>query len=319
MERGSFAELIRETAVPLVLVAHGLYPGLQPESELTQNIPASASPFILNTLLRGQMGFNGVSITDDMCMGAITQYQSPQDAAFASIRAGMDVLLYKQSSETELEIIEVVTQALAQGDLSMTDHEQSMQRIAIAKASLLPYRCPDTLTEMFNAATLQSAAMAGQSLAVLHGKLPDRLPYSDILLIYPDRRSLPHYAMDIADSPDLPTLLLEQGFTHMQTVPYDIQAEENHYPLALERAIQKGFSNLIWVDYNPQRFQGQLAWVHHALSKRPQARFLRISTGWPAELTDSPTPDAWLGAFGYRPQTMMAIAKRLATVYQDDL
>jgi beta-N-acetylhexosaminidase len=77
--------------VPIVMVAHAVYPAYD-----SKNI-ASQSPAILQTLLRGQLGFKGVVATDSMEARAVLARSSVEVAAEKSIRAGADVLLLSGS------------------------------------------------------------------------------------------------------------------------------------------------------------------------------------------------------------------------------
>jgi beta-N-acetylhexosaminidase len=78
--------------VPMVMVAHALYPAYD-----GQRI-ASQSPTILRTLLRGQLGFKGVVVTDSMEARAVLARSSVQEAAERSIRAGADIVLLSSSA-----------------------------------------------------------------------------------------------------------------------------------------------------------------------------------------------------------------------------
>jgi beta-N-acetylhexosaminidase len=73
--------------VPIVMVAHALYPAYDAERI------ASQSPAILRTLLRDQLGFDGVVVTDGMEARAVLARSSVQEAAERSIRAGADIVL----------------------------------------------------------------------------------------------------------------------------------------------------------------------------------------------------------------------------------
>jgi beta-N-acetylhexosaminidase len=77
--------------VPLIMVAHALYPAYD-----GQRI-ASQSPAILQTLLREQLGFKGVVVTDSMEARAVLARSSVQEAAERSIRAGADIVLLSGS------------------------------------------------------------------------------------------------------------------------------------------------------------------------------------------------------------------------------
>jgi beta-N-acetylhexosaminidase len=73
--------------VPLLMVAHALFPAYDGRRI------ASQSPAILQTLLRDQLGFKGVVVTDSMEARAVLARSSVQEAAERSIRAGADIVL----------------------------------------------------------------------------------------------------------------------------------------------------------------------------------------------------------------------------------
>lgn len=69
-----------------VLVCHNIV------SEIDPNLPASLSPAV-HELLRGELGYQGVVMTDDLIMDAITQYTDGADAAVRAVQAGNDMLI----------------------------------------------------------------------------------------------------------------------------------------------------------------------------------------------------------------------------------
>ncbi len=81
-----FYEAVR-AGVPMLMSAHLKATALDPYN------PATISSLILRELLRDQMGFSGVVITDDLEMGALSGSMNLMDAAFSSVRAGADLLL----------------------------------------------------------------------------------------------------------------------------------------------------------------------------------------------------------------------------------
>ena len=70
-----------------VMVAHVMHRGLDPER------PASLSPKVIGDLLRGDLGFDGVVVTDSIDMRAIADAWSPEGAAVEAVRAGADLVV----------------------------------------------------------------------------------------------------------------------------------------------------------------------------------------------------------------------------------
>ncbi len=84
-----FREAI-SAGVRLVMVSHAAYPGLEPDDGTPR--PALRSPGILRGLLRDQLGFRGVVVTDALDMGAVDQSDVP-GAVLAALGSGVDLLL----------------------------------------------------------------------------------------------------------------------------------------------------------------------------------------------------------------------------------
>src|SRR6185436_20413272 len=76
-----------DAGAPLVMASHALYPALD------RDHIASQSPKILGPLLRDELGFDGVVITDSMEADAVTSRSSVEVAAERSLMAGADLIL----------------------------------------------------------------------------------------------------------------------------------------------------------------------------------------------------------------------------------
>ena len=117
-----------------VMTAHVRYPALD------SHVPATLSATILTDLLRTQMQFKGLVLTDDLEMRAILDHYGIEDAAIRALRAGADVLLICKDQDRQVAAMEAVYRAVMDGDLSETQVEQALLRVQEAKARfLLPY------------------------------------------------------------------------------------------------------------------------------------------------------------------------------------
>jgi beta-N-acetylhexosaminidase len=96
-------------------------------------IPATISHNVLTGLLRGEMGFDGLIITDSMEMHGITERLSPGEAAIAAVAAGADVLL---DSPDVYEAHAALVAAVRDGVLDESRINESAERILRTKARL---------------------------------------------------------------------------------------------------------------------------------------------------------------------------------------
>jgi beta-N-acetylhexosaminidase len=99
----------------------------------TPNMPATLSRKILTGLLREEMKFGGLIVTDAMNMGGVTSFYAPGEAAVRAVEAGQDVLLMPPAPDAAIAAIE---QAVASGRIAEKRIDESVMRILTAKARL---------------------------------------------------------------------------------------------------------------------------------------------------------------------------------------
>ena len=96
-------------------------------------LPAELSPRAINGVLRQQLGFNGVVITDGLYMGGISQRWSLPQAAALAIIAGNDLVEGPYTISQVAQVIASLKQALQDGQLTVERVDQSVQRILLMK------------------------------------------------------------------------------------------------------------------------------------------------------------------------------------------
>lgn len=117
-----FADAI-ESGADMVMIAHILLPKLDAEH------PASFSPVVIDDLLRQEMGYEGVIISDDMTMGAITEHYEMEQAAVDFITAGGNIVLVGHNYDQEIAVIEALTLAVEEGKISEDMLDQRVYQI----------------------------------------------------------------------------------------------------------------------------------------------------------------------------------------------
>jgi beta-N-acetylhexosaminidase len=102
IELTPFADLIHDDLADAVMVAHLLDRRLDPDR------PASLSPAVVTDLLRGELGWQGAAVSDDMQAPAITERYGQARAVTLALRAGVDVLVFANQQVYDAGVIDDV-------------------------------------------------------------------------------------------------------------------------------------------------------------------------------------------------------------------
>src|SRR6266568_3261184 len=117
------------SGVGSIMTGHLSIPALEPDA----NTPATLSSNILTGLLRKELGFGGLVVTDAMDMGGITVRFAPGEAAVRAVAAGADALLMPPVPDAAFESLQA---AVKSGRISKARLDASVRRILQAKARL---------------------------------------------------------------------------------------------------------------------------------------------------------------------------------------
>ncbi|MFN8624848.1 MAG: beta-N-acetylhexosaminidase [Candidatus Binatia bacterium] len=109
--------------IPMLMTAHVLYPALDPTG------PATVSTAILTDLLRTELRFAGVIVSDDLEMRAIADRQTIAAAAVATLRAGADALLVCQDLRQAALAVRAVARGVGDGALPATVVRAALTRL----------------------------------------------------------------------------------------------------------------------------------------------------------------------------------------------
>lgn len=128
-ELAPFRELISSGKVDMVMTAHIFQRNLDPE------YPATLSKKIIDGVLRKQLGFEGVVLTDDMYMQGIIDNYKVEDAIVLAINAGADILVMGNNISTGYEperpfhIVDMIVRAVKEGRIDQQRLIESNRRI----------------------------------------------------------------------------------------------------------------------------------------------------------------------------------------------
>jgi len=111
---------------PMVMVGHLVYPAIDLDR------PASLSSEAIG-MLRGELGFDGVVVTDDLAMAGATGGGPPARAAVEAVKAGADLLLISSPPQQQADAYDAVVKAVESGEIPRERVEASVERVLRVK------------------------------------------------------------------------------------------------------------------------------------------------------------------------------------------
>ncbi|SFB24040.1 beta-N-acetylhexosaminidase [Lentibacillus halodurans] len=140
LELKPFKKAISENA-DVSMIAHILLP------KIDENYPASMSKEVITGILREDYEFDGVVITDDLTMDAITDHYHVADAAIQTVKAGGDLLLVAHDPDLIATVFDELKAAVENGEISEGRIDKSVERITHLKEE---YQLLDEMTPVPN-------------------------------------------------------------------------------------------------------------------------------------------------------------------------
>ncbi|PYZ96382.1 beta-N-acetylhexosaminidase [Alteribacter lacisalsi] len=224
-------------------------------SAIDEAYPATLSEPIISRLLRDEIGFEGVAITDCMEMDAISKTFGTADAAVRAIQAGMDIVLISHTPSVQRETHRKLVAAIKDGTIPMARVDEALERINRLKAK---HRARKENGEELDKLVVQHRETAARIRKRTISSLTDLwAPLAagqkvELIFCRPYRQS---YADEQTDSSNLlAEHLRKHGFDVAFTpVPSDLSEEEASRVLSQERTGAVVFCSYLPADHPNQR------------------------------------------------------------------
>lgn len=316
LELVPFRKLV-EDGVMSVMVGHLALPRIEPDSTL----PASLSPQAVDGLLRDELAFDGLVVTDALDMAGVTAQFSTEEIAVRSLAAGVDMLLL---SEDPRAAREAVMQAIEEGAISEERIDASVMRILRAKAwsglhtDRNVARDRDALQVDLEEHRALSLGIARRSLTLLRntgGVLPLSGDARMLCIILADGSNPSTGSRFLAD------LLRNRSGVEVDTLRLDGRSAPEDYEVALEQSAAYPF--VVASAFLRTRSRGAETGDGETVPEDPQKDFLArlveygppvalVSFGDPYVVRDMPQPASYLVAYSASEVSQAAAADALA-------
>lgn len=157
-----------------VMLSHFIYPALDESEE-----PASFSKKISTSLLREDLQYGGLVVTDDLQMQGSRQLLRPEVAALRALQAGADIVMVTWSFADQGRAFEYVKSAIKKNELSEADLSTKLNRILHAKAFANGYRKSPQQEPLLRGTFLTSTGYSNVESNILESNIKSNLNKSD--------------------------------------------------------------------------------------------------------------------------------------------
>lgn len=289
--------------VPAVMTAHVEVPALEPEPGL----PATMSPRVLEGLLRGELGFRGLIISDSLTMGAVAGRYDAGEAAVRAFLAGADVLCFGADRghrpEEQLDALRRMIQAVESGEIPMARLDAAVERIVAAKLEYglagpeaLPAPDPARVDTPEDREAVRRLADASITLLRDRGGVIPMAPRTAGLLVWP------------GGSPEAAAPFTELGTRFEVRCPAeDPSAEERAALVAAAGEARR----LVVFTRRADKSPGQAALIDELLAAGLGTRMAVVSLDVPYDATLTPEAPCLLAAWSGAPEQLRALARVL--------
>ncbi len=290
---------------PAVMTAHVMVPAIDPAPDM----PATLSSKVLEGVLRGQMRFKGLIVSDSLGMGALSKGVGTVRAAVLAAKAGADVLLFGadigHEPAEQVEAFQALLDAARSGELPQARVDQAVERIleakqdyGLLKAAAIPDRSVEIPFLVGVAENIQAAqAVARDSITLRHdrSRLLPLKPGARVAVIWPER------------TPNDPVAALDMG-PHATVVRTAREPGAEDLALAVQAASKA--DAVVVMTWDAIRNQAQQNLVRTLLTVKPAA-VVHVALGGPYDLALFPGAPASVATYGDVPVSVEALGQAL--------
>lgn len=309
LELVPFKRAIAE-GVDAIMTAHVMFPAIEPASK-----PATLSRHVLTDLLRGELKYSGVIITDCMEMHAISKHFGVAEGAVMAVEAGADLVLVSHTFESQVASIEAVIAAVESGRVPEAQIDESVKRIMELKRTRQMDRfsrvTPD-LASRFGTTARKDIVRQICEQSVTLVKDDGQLPLDKnepTIVIWPEVKERTE-----VDEPVVQRYTLAAALSESMANVQEIRIGTNPEPEEVRTAIEAcaGYKQIVVATYNAVStlHEGQVEIVRE-LAARSGVKLVVASTRNPYDLNQFPDIATYLCCYENRPMTMAALGQVL--------
>src|SRR5579871_207343 len=293
-----------------VMIAHIFLPALMP----ADGLPATVSPAVIQGLLREQLGYAGVVVSDCMEMDAITNTVGAAQGSVLALKAVTDIVLVSHRYDRQCASIEAALAAARSGELSSETIAQAAERVLSLKQRLLSWDAAMPATPSIwsgSPAHQQLAQQTYEQTATLvrnaDALLPLRLDPADSLAILIPQPNTFSQASDKVQHHDFFVASMRQRHGNVNAFVLSPQLTDAEIQRALQASRSARATIMLTMNANLDKQQAELMRV----LLQAGAQVIGVAVGNPYDLLAFPALRTYLATYEYTRPALEAAARVL--------
>ncbi|MCC3373894.1 beta-N-acetylhexosaminidase [Cohnella sp. REN36] len=286
--------------VDAIMTAHVVFPAYEPD-----HVPATLSRRILTGLLREQLGYEGVIVTDCLEMNAISETLGVARGAVEAVKGGADLILVSHRLERQIAALEAVCEAVLAGEIPESRIDDAVRRVWTLKEKRGLFADARPVAPDRPRAEEVSRLLSERAVTVVKGG--DRLPLRKdgrTLVVWAEARRGTEVIEVIHQVWTLGAALAAEGYDVVERrVGLDPAPEETEETLAAAA----GADTIVFASYDAAFYPQQVALIR-ALGELEGKTVVLVATRTPYDLLEATAVPAYLCTYENKPTMMSAAA-----------
>ncbi len=293
------------SGVDSIMIGHPTFPRLTD----SQNTPATISPPIVRDLLRSKLGYDGVVVTDDMEMSAITETVGTERGVVLALKARNDLACVSHRHDRQIAALDAVRAAVASGELPAETVRQAVGRVLRLKMRRLSWERLEGESLSAGADERQRLAARGyaRSATLVRDErrlLPLRLlPQQRALVLYPLRESLTGVEDNRFPEGFMAASIMRRH-QNTEALPFSLRPDADERERLLSHA--SAVDVIVVATMNANLFPEQVEFVNRLLQVGHEV--IGVAVRNPYDLLAFPNLSTYMATYEYTPGALEAAA-----------
>ncbi|MFC3802124.1 beta-N-acetylhexosaminidase [Cohnella sp. GCM10012308] len=289
--------------VDAIMTAHVVFPAYEPDG-----VPATLSKRILTGLLREQLGYEGIVVTDCLEMNAISETIGVARGAVEAVKGGADLILVSHRLDRQIAALEAVYEAVLAGEIPASRIDEAVRRVWALKEKRGLFAKTDPVVPDPARAAETARRLSEQAITVVKGE--DRLPLrmsSRTLVIWAVARASTEVVEAVEQDWTLGAALRSEG---LDIAEIAIGLEPTEAERADVMAAAATADAIVFASYDACFSPSQSALIR-TLNDSAEATgraFVLASLRTPYDLLEAPAVPVYICAYENKPAMMSALA-----------